>query len=94
MNGLYNGHKGLSHRARIPNLNNIQLQLCSATNYDSKNCFFTLNVKQGIFKTVYLDPDYKFKIEQTIYAHRLYNRVLVNDVNLIRLNSLGNLIWN
>lgn len=30
MNGLYNGRKGLSHRARIPNYSNIQIKNCAS----------------------------------------------------------------
>lgn len=85
MNGLYNGHKGLSHRARIPNEMNINIGSSSITNK-----IFTFNAKSGIFQTDLISPDYK--IVHYIYAHRFYNRAIINQVNIYRLNYEGNQI--
>lgn len=85
MNGLYNGHRGLSHRARIANEMNINISSSSITNKT-----FTFNAKFGIFQIVLINSDYK--IVHHIYAHRFYNRAIINQVYIYRLNYEGNQI--
>lgn len=82
MNGLYNGYHGLSHRARIPNYANIVLE---PNNLISKS--HTLNVRDGIYQTVF-DVD-GAQIKQTIYAHRYFNRAIVNEIEIIGNSSIG-----
>jgi hypothetical protein len=83
MNGLYNGHRGLSHRARIPNFVNILLADCL-----SRECSYTLNARHGYFM-VKLVVENEFSATQLIYAHRFHNRAVVNQIHIQRLGSRG-----
>lgn len=85
MNCLYNGLKGLTHRARIPNEMNINIGSPSI-----KNRTFTFNAKSGIFQIDSIGPHYR--IVHHIYAHRFYNRAIINQVYIYRLNYEGNQI--
>lgn len=85
MNGLYNGHRGTSHRARIANEININISSSSIANKT-----FALNAKNGVFQSTLASPD--FNIVHYIYAHRFYNRAIVNQVYIYRLNYEGNQI--
>ncbi len=85
MNGLYNGLSGLSHRARIPNELNINIVRPSITNET-----FAFNAKCGIFQIDLISRDYR--IVHHIYAHRFYNRAIINQVYIYRLNYEGNQI--
>lgn len=84
MNALYNGHGGLSHRARIPNFSNIQLTNCGAV----EECKYTLNAKYGYFM-VEMNVGNEFYVTHLIYAHRYYNRAVVNQFFIQRLRSKG-----
>jgi protein-glucosylgalactosylhydroxylysine glucosidase len=79
MNGLYNGERGESHRARIPNYSNLEVDVeCGAT-----NCAFSLNMRKGIFEaTISSNTNHRFL--QQIYAHRFYNRAIINKFTLAR----------
>lgn len=82
MNGLYNGRNGQSHRAKIPNFSNIDLSL----NCAEKNCAYHLHLKHGFFeKIVYSGRS--FKLTQELYAHRYYNRLIVNRFVMNRLEG-------
>lgn len=83
MNWLYNGRAGLSHRARIPNFVNILLTDCL-----SRSCKYTLNVKHGIF-AVKLTVENEFIATHLVYAHRFYDRALINQIHIQRLGSKG-----
>jgi protein-glucosylgalactosylhydroxylysine glucosidase len=83
MNGLYNGHCGLSHRARIPNFGNILLADCK-----TQECSYTLNARLGYFM-VKLVVENQFSATHLIYAHRFHNRALVNQIHIQRLGSRG-----
>lgn len=74
MNGLYNGNRGESHRARIPAYSNLRL---NAT-INAEEATFSLNTRTGVF-LVHAE-EYDAEIEQTIYAHRFYTRAIVNQV--------------
>ena len=92
MNGLYNGKGGLSHRARIPNWSNVQLANCASRNINNtQNCNFTLNTKSGYFMVEYYVAD-QFKVIHLIYAHRFYNRAIINQFFIHRLQSKGELL--
>jgi trehalose/maltose hydrolase-like predicted phosphorylase len=78
MNGLYNGERGTSHRARIPNYSNVLTSL-ACTN----NCMYRLHLKQGFFEKVTTVAS-GFKLTQQIYAHRFYNRAIINRFLLER----------
>lgn len=83
MNGLYNGHAGLSHRARIPNFVNIHLADCV-----EHNCKYSLNMKRGYFMTE-LVVENQFIARHLLYAHRFHNRALINQIHIQRLGSKG-----
>lgn len=83
MNGVYNGLHGESHRARIPNYSNIKVDMPCRT---EKSCSYKLNMREAYFeKTIGLDANYG--IFQKIYAHRFYNRAIINQVYVIRDTS-------
>lgn len=83
MNGLYSGHSGLSHRARIPNFVNILLEDCL-----NRSCNFTMNMHHGIFSVKLAVAD-RFIATHLIYPHRYRDRVLVNQLHIQRLSSKG-----
>jgi len=86
MNGLYNGKLGLSHRARIPNYSNIQIEIIN-----HKNAIHTveylLNVKYNYFKTIITIGNYK--IIHLLYVHRYYNRAIINQIFIEYINDKG-----
>ncbi|XP_055680296.1 protein-glucosylgalactosylhydroxylysine glucosidase-like [Lutzomyia longipalpis] len=83
LNGLYNGAKGLSHRARIPNFANIQV-----TNYADLNgtVKYVMDTKSGIFRTSFSPNSAAYKLDHLIYAHRFYSRAIVNQLFISHLN--------
>ena len=89
LNGLYNGRKGESHRARIPNYSNILTDLpCQAAG----NCHYMLHMRDGYFETIY-DVD-GYDLNQPVYAHRYYNRAIINKVILRRKASTADVTVN
>lgn len=95
--GIYNGRstETPSHRARIPSTSAIVLRTNLSYN-EATNEMFSLNVEQGVFY-YRLDAD-NFTLEQRIYAHRVYEHILVTEVtykNMLRdsvsLNLTNNL---
>lgn len=83
LNGLYNGPHGNSHRARIPNYSNLQFSLCNRENFDS--CTFRMDFKRGLFETKFNNR--QFEVIQHTYAHRYYNRAIINRIVIDRLTS-------
>lgn len=89
MNGLYNGHKDNSHRARIPNYANIYFEPCNGQKSinNSVLCNYGLDIERGIFRTQANFITNGFKIEQVQYAHRYYDTMIVNQVVIRRIKS-------
>lgn len=82
LNGLYNGVRGESHRARIPNYSNILADIpCQA----GGSCHYKLHMRDGYFETIYDVDEYTFL--QPVYAHRYYNRAIINKAILRRKAS-------
>lgn len=82
MNGLYNGVRGTSHRARIPNYSNlIAVETCS-----TDNCLYRMNMKQGYFETI-MNNGRNYRVHQHIYPHRFYNRAIINRMIVERLEA-------
>ncbi|XP_072937087.1 protein-glucosylgalactosylhydroxylysine glucosidase [Epargyreus clarus] len=79
MNGLYNGHRGESHRARIPNWVNIRLN--STLTHFPYSPVYSLDTRDGVFK-VTVDRD-RSVVTQRIYAHRYYTRAIVNQIQVV-----------
>ena len=50
------------------------------------NCVYHLHLKQGFFEQTTYDGT-NFKVTQQIYAHRFYNRAIVNRIVLERLDG-------
>jgi Glycosyl hydrolase family 65 central catalytic domain len=84
LNGLYNGERGESHRARIPNYSNVIVDLSCQTN----SCEHRLNMRLGYFETR-ATSGRNYRVVQQLYAHRYYNRAIINRIVLERLE--GNL---
>lgn len=88
MNGLYtgHGHKGNSHRARLPNYGYMQFEPCSPeTNFvGSAKCSYALDINNGVFRTKTSLSDGQFTVEQFQYAHRYYETAIVNQIRLKR----------
>lgn len=82
MNGLYNGYKGKSHRARIPNYANIQFEPCTRQT-NSERCSYALDIYNGVFRTQ-TQLNVQFDVEHIQYAHRYYETAVVNHIRLKR----------
>lgn len=96
MNGLYNGVRGESHRARIPNFANVVTSLndCNGNNF----CNYRLNMRQGYFQKTIKSINYgvpenstNFDVVQKLYPHRFYNRAILNTFTLNRGDQTGNI---
>ncbi|XP_063701061.1 protein-glucosylgalactosylhydroxylysine glucosidase-like [Culicoides brevitarsis] len=87
MNGVYNGKEGDSSRARIPNWANIRMDYC--TSRQSNECEWNLNVKDGVFRETIRTKD--FHLEHVIFAHRIFNRAIINQISVTRLSNNGDL---
>lgn len=88
MNGVYNGFKENSHRACIPNYANIFIESCGPSKDPDINCTYALDVQRAIFEMTAVFDDGNFLARQTQYAHRYYDSVIVNTIQL-RRNSLS-----
>lgn len=85
MNGLYNGYKGDSHRARIPNYANIYFEQCNGYESNSNlSCTFGLDIQRGLFQTQAKFNNGDYVVEQIQYTHRYYDTVIVNQITLKR----------
>ncbi|XP_045486467.1 protein-glucosylgalactosylhydroxylysine glucosidase [Pieris rapae] len=93
-NGLYNGRKGESRRARIPSWANIRLNSTLTNNPYSP--VYRLNTKHGVF-TVTVDRERSI-VTQRIFAHKFYTRAIVNQIHVepkrrIDPNHIHHEIW-
>ncbi|EAT42152.1 AAEL006273-PA [Aedes aegypti] len=94
LTGVYNGRGSQSHRARVPNYANIQLETCSHPETNPPFCSYQLDIRFGRFRTVYDDPNGQLRLTHTVYPHRNFNHVIVNHVRIQRLNGRGTLFAN
>lgn len=85
MNGLYNGHRGESRRARIPAWANIRLN-STLTHYPFSP-IYSLDTRHGVFE-VRVDRD-RSVVTQRIYAHRFYTRTIVNQIEVMPKTHTG-----
>lgn len=90
MNGVYNGFKGNSHRARIPNYANIYIESCGPSKDPDVNCQYALDVQRAVFEMRAIFDDGNFLVRQTQYAHRYYDSVIVNTIQLRRKSLSSN----
>lgn len=93
MNGVFNGHKGSSHRARIPNYASIYVESCGPSKEPGVQCTCALNVQRAVFETEANLEDDNIVVRQTQYAHRYYDAAIVNTIELSRnsVSSCGEL---
>lgn len=82
MNGLYNGVRGTSHRARIPNYSNLIADEACFTD----NCLYRMNMKQGYFEKI-VNNGRNYRVQQHLYPHRFYNRAIINRMIVERLEA-------
>jgi hypothetical protein len=103
MNGLYNGEKGFSHRASIPNYANIKIEENShdhcfshgddrsrrqSDDADKRGNFtFSLDTYNGLFEASIDGDDYQ--VRHFVYPHRYYDRVIVNLIEIHRRRAEG-----
>ncbi|XP_050670497.1 protein-glucosylgalactosylhydroxylysine glucosidase isoform X1 [Leptidea sinapis] len=79
MNGVYNGRKGESRRARIPAWANIRLN--STLTHHPYSPVYSLDTRDGVFKVV-VNRD-RSVVTQRIYAHRYYTRAIINQIEVV-----------
>lgn len=82
VNGLYNGERGDSHRARIPNYSN----LLASTTCGQNSCEYRLDMEKAFFESI-VTMGRSYRVIQHIYAHRFYNRAIINRIILERLEG-------
>ncbi|XP_058818372.1 protein-glucosylgalactosylhydroxylysine glucosidase-like [Topomyia yanbarensis] len=90
MNGLYSGYRGLSHRARIANVANLQLMVASdfaATANGGNGATTRMDFQSGTFCVDYRGPNNSYRVRQLIYPHQFYNRAIVNQFTIDRLTE-------
>lgn len=96
MNGLYNGNGGQSHRARIPNYANIQFETCNRSTSTASDlnklpqCSYALDIFNAIFRTRANFNNGQVIVDQIQYAHRYYDRTIVNRIQLQQNQNLNN----
>lgn len=83
MNGVYNGFMGESHRARIPNLAQIQFEPCGWMNA-APECTYTVDMRRAVFAISTDFTDGGVTVEQIQYAHRHFDRAIVNQITIRR----------
>ncbi|CAG0920549.1 unnamed protein product [Notodromas monacha] len=74
VNGLYNGARGDSHRAKVASLHRAQVELVGAG--ELIDITFSLDTRRGVFEEVREYSDCSFT--QTQLAHQFYSTSLVN----------------
>ncbi|XP_039444397.1 protein-glucosylgalactosylhydroxylysine glucosidase-like [Culex pipiens pallens] len=87
MNGVFNGVGPLSHRARIPNFANVQLQACADSFLVTTGCTYQLDMQKGMFRTIYNDPAGEYYVIHDVYPSRYLHKTIVNRVRIQRLSS-------
>ncbi|KAM7351711.1 protein-glucosylgalactosylhydroxylysine glucosidase isoform 1-T1 [Cochliomyia hominivorax] len=83
MNGVYNGFKGDSRRARLPNWLNVSAHILNDQTkmyYQPENIEYTLNLYEGVFQWIEEYKNLKISIKQRVYAHRYFNRALIYEM--------------
>ncbi|XP_014672823.1 PREDICTED: acid trehalase-like protein 1 [Priapulus caudatus] len=95
VNGVYNGARGDSHRARVPSTCALRL---AVDGHAAASSSYALDVGKGVFTETVDHED--FKLEYRIFAHRKHTKLLVCQVSaeakkpglvLLTNNNHGNL---
>lgn len=87
VNGIYNGERGESHRARVPNFANIYVEYCENA---IDECEYTMDIRNGVFSMHLETPE--FDVEHKLFFHRVFDRVIVNLVKVTRKSDTGKLM--
>ncbi|CAC5394365.1 PGGHG [Mytilus coruscus] len=77
MNGLYNGLRVFSHRARIPSTCAIEVVLTTTRITKSS---YSLDIEKGMFIEVRSGPGFNIEIKR--YAHRSINQLMVTEMTV------------
>ncbi|XP_065358226.1 protein-glucosylgalactosylhydroxylysine glucosidase [Calliphora vicina] len=87
MNGVYNGQKGNSRRARLPNWLNITagiLNTQTKTYFQPDNIEYTMNLYEGVYEWMEYYKLFNLVLKQRVYAHRYFNRALICEIIVLR----------
>ncbi|XP_013098590.2 protein-glucosylgalactosylhydroxylysine glucosidase [Stomoxys calcitrans] len=90
VNGVYNGFKGESRRARFPNWLNISANIQGTQSDDLsqvQNVTYSMNLLNGYFQWTHRMDDLGVTLTQRVYAHRFYNRALIYEMIVERETS-------
>lgn len=94
VNGVYNGYKGNSRRARLPDWLNISASIFNVSNDTMDpihtNISYVMNLSGGYFEWSKQQKEGGITIRQRIYAHRFYNRALIYELSVERETDQGN----
>eukprot|EP00051_Salpingoeca_urceolata_P020106 m.299134 g.299134 ORF g.299134 m.299134 type:complete len:912 (+) comp19543_c1_seq5:107-2842(+) len=82
--GLYNGHCGGVHKARLPSTVAVAVANANATVLGA-----LLDMRRGIFARRWVLADGTI-LEQRIFAHRMLKHMLVHEIELLEAGSLSN----
>lgn len=94
MNGLYNGFRETcTYRARIPNFANIFFENCGSSHtieYTNSSCTFEMDIQRALFATRAILLNGSIAVEHNQYAHRYYDKAIVNTIELKRNTAENN----
>lgn len=91
MNGAFNGYKGRSHRARIPNYANIYIDSCGPSKTFDSRCTYALDVQRAVFEINTTFDNGNIIVKHSQYAHRYYGAAIINTIHIKRktVNASG-----
>lgn len=101
VNGVYNGKRGNSRRARLPNWLNLSAEVVQIDDYSSlletTDIEYELNLYQGYFQwsqtvnvtsNIALNSLQSIILKQRVYAHRFFNRALIYELFVQRIQNI------
>ncbi|XP_055917587.1 protein-glucosylgalactosylhydroxylysine glucosidase isoform X2 [Eupeodes corollae] len=83
VNGVYNGKGGNSHRARIQNVANISVIQANGEAITKES--YKLDLYNGYFERKQSNSEIEITIRT--YPHRYFNRAIINEIFVQRLNN-------
>ena len=91
MNGVYNGFKGDSRRARLPNWLNVTANILNKqtnAHFNPDQVNYEMNLYEGFYSWTQTYENLNLTLQQRTYAHRYFNRALIYEL-LVKRNSTG-----
>ena len=86
MAGVFNGiaAETVSHRARLPAVQNVQVSASSAANSTVNLVGAAVDMERAVFlnRSVVVSPACEVQVEQRIYAHQTYRNLVVHELLL------------